>query len=176
MAKKLEKVVFCQPPMDILQRARLYAYLIIGSLVFSACASTKPKPIEFDVIPIQFQVGYQEIGPKMFVLKNEQELIKAMALLNLEAPEGLPDLSFYFQKHTVVLLYAGMQRSSGFMFGAEAVQVQKQSVTITARLLQPASDCVVSSVITYPMQLIAIEHIGGTDFNLDLVNAIRACR
>ncbi len=162
--------------MDILQRYRLCAYLIIGSLIFGACASTKPKPIEFEVIPVRFQVAYQEIGPKMFVLKNEQDLIKAMAFLNLEAPEGLPDLSFYFPQHTVVLLYAGMQRSSGYMFGAEAVEVKKELITITARLLQPDADCMVSSVITYPLQLIAIEHVGGTNFNLDLVNAVRACR
>ncbi|MDP2188945.1 MAG: protease complex subunit PrcB family protein [Sphingobacteriaceae bacterium] len=162
--------------MDILQRFRPYAYLIIGSLLFSACVSTKPKAVEFEVIPTQFQFAYQEYGPKIFILKNEDDLKKAMTFLKMEAPEGLPDLSFYFPQHTVVLLYAGMQRSSGFMFGAEAVQVKKQSVTITARLLQPASDCMVSAVITYPMQLIAIEHVGGTDFNLDLVNAIRPCR
>lgn len=162
--------------MDIEKRIRTLVVLIIGALLFCQCSVNKPKVIEFEVIPIQFQVAYQEIGPKLFILKSEEDLKKAMVLLKMEAPEGLPDLSFYFQQHTVVLLYAGMQRSSGFMFGAEAVQVQKQSVTITARLLQPASDCVVSSVITYPMQLIAIEHTGGTDFNLDLVNAIRACR
>jgi hypothetical protein len=162
--------------MGILERVRLYAYFIIVSFLLSACAASKPKTIEFEVIPTQFQVAFQEIGPRMFVLKNEQDLLKAMAFLKLEAPEGPPDLSFYFPQHTVVLLYAGMQRSSGYMFGAEAVEVKKQAVSITARLLQPAADCMVSDVLTYPMQLIAIEHLGATDFNLDLVNAIRPCR
>lgn len=162
--------------MEIIKRIWNPALLTVGVFLFCACAVSKPKSIEFEVIPAYFEVAYQEIGPKMFILKSDEDLKKAIGLLQMQATEGLPDLSFYYENHTVVLLYAGMQRSSGFMFGAEAVEVNKQAVTITARLLQPAPDCMVSAVITYPMQLIAIEHLGGTDFSLDLVNAIRACR
>lgn len=162
--------------MDIYSKVQRFVGLILCAGFLFGCASRIPRSVDFEVIPAQFEVAYQEIGPKIFIIQNENDLKKAMELLQLSAPEGLPDLNFYFQQHTVLLLYGGMQRSNGFMFGAESVQAKKQSVTITARLLQPAADCIVASVITYPMQLIAIDHLGGTDFSLDLVNAMRPCR
>jgi hypothetical protein len=162
--------------MDIHSKVQRFVGLILCTGFLFGCASRIPRDVDFEVIPAHFEVAYQEIGPKIFILKSENDLKKAMELLQLSAPDGLPDLNFYFEQHTVLLLYGGMQRSNGFMFGAESVQAKKQSVTITARLLQPAADCIVASVITYPMQLIAIDHLGGNDFSLDLVNAMRPCR
>lgn len=154
---------------------RSMAGLILAAWL-GGCASTKVKVADFEVIPVHFQTAYQELGPRMFVIKSEADLQKAMETLQLRLEQDLPELGFYLEKHTVVLLYGGMQRSNGFLFGAESVTVRKQAVNISARLLAPDADCQVAQVITFPLQLIAIEHQGGSNFVLDLVQSVRPCR
>ena len=86
------------------------------------------------------------------------------------------DLTPYYQTHTLLLVYGGWQRSTGYKLDSRNMVQTGKKVQIKAVLHTPGEGCLQADMITYPMQILAVPKQKKVRYSLDLQKVTKNCR
>ena len=154
---------------------KLFPALLFSAAFLMACASNKPKLLSFEYLPSNFQSIYNEKGASIHVINNEEEMQEVLKALQMQ-PINEVDYSFFYQNNSLVLIYGGMQRTTGYKIDLQSVTLTKGKLQVLAELHTPGEGCIMGDMITYPVQFIAIQKIDGKNVSLDMPAVAKPCR
>ncbi|MDP2188946.1 MAG: protease complex subunit PrcB family protein [Sphingobacteriaceae bacterium] len=154
---------------------KFFSALLFATALLMGCASNKPKLLTFEYLPSDFQSMYNEKGANIYVINNDNEMQEVLKELQMQ-PINEVDYSFFYQNNSLVLIYGGMQRTTGYKVDLQSVTLTKGKLQVLAELHTPGEGCLMGDMITYPVQLIAIEKIAGKDVSLDMPVVAKPCR
>jgi hypothetical protein len=154
---------------------KLFTALLFSTALLMACASNKPKLLSFEYLPSNFQSMYNEKSASIHVINNEEEMQEVLKELQMQ-PINEVDYSFFYQNNSLVLIYGGMQRTTGYKVDLQSVTLTKGKLQVLAELHTPGEGCIMGDMITYPVQLIAIQKIEGDNASLDMPTVAKPCR
>lgn len=152
-----------------------FTALLFATALLIGCASNKPKLLTFEYLPSDFQSLYNEKGANIYVINNENEMQEVLKELQMQ-PINEVDYSFFYQNNSLVLIYGGMQRTTGYKVDLQSVTLTKGKLQVLAELHTPGEGCIMGDMITYPVQLIAIQKIKGDNASLDMPAVAKPCR
>lgn len=154
---------------------KLFTAVFFSTALFMACASNKSKLLTFEYLPSDFQSMYNENPAKMYVINNENEMQQVLKELQMQ-PINEVDYSYFYENNSLVLIYGGMQRTTGYKIELQSVTLTKGKLDVLAELHTPGEGCIMGDMITYPVQLIAIQKIAGDNVSLDMPAVAKPCR
>lgn len=150
------------------------ALLFLTVLLFS-CASNKPTLLTFEYLPADFQSMYNEKGPNIYIINNDMDMQNVLKELQMQ-PMNDADYSFFYENNSLVLIYGGMQPTTGYKIDLQSVTLTKGKLEVLAELHSPGEGCLMGDMITYPVQLIAIQKIDSQDVKLSMQVIAKPCR
>lgn len=154
---------------------KLFTAVLFSTALFISCASNKPKLLTFEYLPADFQSMYNEKGPNIYVINTDNEMQEVLKNLQMQ-PMSEVDYSFFYENNSLVLIYGGMQRTTGYKIDLQSVTLTKGKLEVLAELHTPGEGCLMGDMITYPAQLIAIQKIDGQDVKLDMPVIAKPCQ
>lgn len=152
----------------------LTAALFLTALLAS-CASKKPQLLTFEYLPADFQSMYNEQAANIYVINSEKEMQEVLKGLKMQQINEV-DYSYFYENNSLVLVYGGMQRTTGYKINLESATLTKGRLEVLAELQTPGEGCSMGDMITYPVQLIAIQKIEGKEVSLDMPSIAKPCK
>lgn len=152
-----------------------YFFLVLLGFGLSACASNKGQLLIFENIQVRYDSEYNELERTAFVINTEAELLAALTQLQLSPRRGTPDLAAFLDDRTLIVVYGGMRRTAGHRLHVTKISQKRSGLTVRARMLQPGPNCVTSSVLSYPLQVVAIPKNKTAKLTLDFLESIQDC-
>lgn len=164
--------------MSIVTLVRCFYLVLMTSALFLAagCRSQKPVELSFEVLPADFVPMYNELPAMLYVLNSTTEWDSLSARLQLQFTQHELDLSGYFATHTLLLVYGGWQRTSGYQLDTKALVQTGKKVSVHTKLLSPGNGCLMADVITFPMQLLAVPKGKKRTYSLQMQTESKPCR
>ncbi|MFN3528860.1 MAG: protease complex subunit PrcB family protein [Bacteroidia bacterium] len=153
-----------------------FLFLFVLVIGLNGCASKKQQTVLFENIQVRYESMYNELGPNAFLINTKAELDSVQSLLELSPAKGMPDLSLFLEDRSLVLVYGGMRPSAGYRLHVLKLSRTKNELFIRTRLFKPGENCYVSTVITYPLQVVAIPKTTQVRLNLDLLESTQDCK
>ncbi|GEM_PF-1206384 len=139
--------------INVRWRYILFSFLLAGSF---SCASRKQAvPLSFEYLTAVYEHEYSENGPKAYLINDAAQYQAVLGELKIRQQDK-SDYESYWKTNSLLLVYGGTRPSSGFSLSTELVTQKGDSLLIEAILTKPGNNCMVSDMITYPFQLIAI--------------------
>lgn len=155
---------------------RIFFFALTLAAFLSACKSNKPRDLVFELLPADFMPMYNELGDTVFVIESQADFDSLSAKLQLQYYRNEIDLSSYYQSHTLLLVYGGWQRSTGYSLDTRSLKQAGRQVKINANLYVPGEGCLQADMITYPMQILAVPKQKKVRFSLELQKVTKNCR
>lgn len=164
--------------MSIVTLVRCFYLVLMASALFLAagCKSQKPVELSFELLPADFVPMYNELPAMLYVVNTPAEWDSLSARLQLQFTQHEMDLNGYFATHTLLLVYGGWQRTSGYQLDTKALIRTGKKVTVQAKLLSPGNGCLMADVITFPMQLLAVPKGKKRTYSLQMQTESKPCR
>ena len=157
-----------------MKRNLIFALLI--SLCCVACKSKKPSEMVFELLPAAFVPTYNELNDTLFVLNSQAEFDTLATRLQLQFEQHEMDLTPYFNTHTLLLVYAGWQRTTGYTLDCKKLLQTGKKVQVEATLFTPGEGCLMADMITYPMQLVVVPKQKKVRYSLVLQKVSKNCQ
>ncbi len=154
---------------------KLFTLGLLSTTLFIACVSNKPKLLTFEYLPAEFQSNYNEKGSSIHVINSEKEMEEVLKELQMQ-PVNEVDYSYFYQNNSLVFVYGGMQRTTGYKIDLQSLTLTKGKLQVLAELHTPGEGCLMGDMITYPVQLIATQKIDGKNVSLDMPAVAKPCR
>lgn len=156
-----------------MKRNLIFGILLLACL--SACKSNKPRELAFELLPADFMPMYNELNDTLFVLNSQAEYDTLAARLQLQFHQKEMDFSPYFNTHTLLLVYAGWQRTTGYALDTKKLVRTGKKVQVEATLSTPGEGCLMADMITYPMQILAVPKEKKVRYSLNLQKVSKNC-
>lgn len=156
-----------------------YFLLLAFGWVFlfgTACSSQKPTELVFEQLPANFTPMYNELPASIYVVNSKADWDSLSARLQLQFSENEMDLTSYYATHTLLLVYGGWQRTTGYQIDTKSLVQTGKLVTVQAKLFTPGEGCLMADMITFPMQLIAVPKGKKRTYSLQMQTESKACR
>lgn len=150
--------------------------ILLNLGLLSACMSTKVSELSFEYLPADFTSSYNELPSQLFLINSQAEFDSIYKLLQLGPGMHEVDYSVYFEANSLLLVYGGMQRSTGYEVNTRSVMAGKKKIELKAELIRPGQNCLVADMITYPLQLLAVEKIEEAELTFELTPRDKDCR
>lgn len=150
--------------------------LLSLNLLASACMSTKVSELSFEFLPADFTSLYNELPPQVYLINTQADFDSICKVLQLGPGMHEVDYNVYFMESSLLLVYGGMQRSTGYEVNTLSVMASKKSIQLKAELVRPGQHCLVADMITYPLQLLAVDKIEEVELAFDWVVRDKDCR
>lgn len=151
--------------------------LILLSLgLGTSCMSTKVSELSFEYVPADFFSTYNELPPQVYLINGQAEFDSICKLLQLEPGMHEVDYNVYFKENSLLLVYGGMQRTTGYDVNTLSVLAGKKSLHLKLELIRPGQQCMVADMITYPLQILAVEKMEDVELSFDWVARDKDCR
>lgn len=157
-------------------RLRSLAVLFLAMVLVTGCASQKPKELSFELLPANFTPMYNELPARLYVVNDQASWDSLSTQLQLQFTDNEMDLSGYFATHTLLLVYAGWQRTTGYQLDTKALVQTGKLVSLQAKLYTPGEGCLMADMITFPMQLIAVPKGKKRTYSLQMQTESKPCR
>lgn len=154
---------------------KLFSALLFSTALFMSCASNKPKLLSFEYLPVDFQSMYNENGPNSYLINSEMDMQQVLKKLEMQ-PINEVDYSLFYEKNSLLLIYGGMQRTTGYKVDLKSVSLVKGKLEVLAELHSPGEGCLMGDAITYPAQLIAVQKMASQDVKLTMPLVSKPCR
>lgn len=147
-------------------------------IVFTAlgCASQKGQMIIFENVQVRYDGAHPKQGPNAYIINSEERLRAVLADLQLNPRIGNPDLTAYLPEYTLIVVYGGIRKTGGHRLHVTKIIQKKRELVVRARMLQPGPNCNTSSVISYPVQIVAIPKNATKRLTLDFLESIQDCK
>jgi hypothetical protein len=155
--------------------SRIFA-LCISLLIFTGCLSQKPEQLSFEILPVQFVPMYNELPATVYAINSQAEFDSLTARLQLQFIDNEMDLSGYYATHTLLLVYAGWQRTTGYQLDTKMLLRKGRQVGVHAVLQTPGEGCLMADMITFPMQLLAVPKGKKRVYSLEMQLMSKPCR
>lgn len=149
---------------------------LLMAVLLSSCKSQKPREMVFELLPADFMPMYNELGDTVFVINSQAEFDSLSSRLQLQFLQNEIDLTPYFQSNTLLLVYGGWQRTTGYKLDTQKLLRKGKKVQIAATLYTPGEGCLMGDMITYPMQLLAVGKDKKLRYSLELQKVSKSCR
>jgi hypothetical protein len=140
------------------------------------CASQKGQMIIFENIQVRYDGAHPQQGPNAYIINSEERLKGVLAALQLTPRLGNPDLTAYLPEHTLILVYGGIRKTGGNRFHVTKILQKNRQLVVRARMLQPGPNCNTTSVISHPVQIIAVPKNATKHLALDFLESIQDCK
>lgn len=101
-----------------------------------------------------------------------QQVLKKLEL----QPINEVDYGVFYENNSLLLVYGGMQRTTGYKIDLKSVTLAKGKLEVLAELQGPGEGCLMGDAITYPAQLIAIQKMAGQDVKLTMPLVAKPCQ
>lgn len=151
--------------------------LILLSLSFgTGCMSTKVSELSFEYVPADFISTYNEMPPQVYLINGQAEFDSICKRLQLAPGMHEVDYNAYFKENSLLLVYGGMQRTTGYDVNTLSVLAGKKSLHLKLELIRPGQQCMVADMITYPLQILAVEKMEEVELSFDWVARDKDCR
>ena len=151
--------------------------LILLSLSFgTGCMSTKVSELSFEYVPADFISTYNEMPPQVYLINGQAEFDSICKRLQLAPGMHEVDYNAYFKENSLLLVYGGMQRTTGYDVNTLSVLAGKKSLHLKLELIRPGQQCMVADMITYPLQILAVEKMEEVELSFDWVVRDKDCR
>lgn len=157
-------------------RKQHFFVLFLLFISLYGCASKKQQTVRYEVMEVRYESMYNEHGPNAFLINTKAQLDSVQRFLELSPAEGMPDLSLFLEDRSLLLVYGGMRPSAGYRLHVLKLIRTKKELFIGARVIKPGENCYVSTVITYPLQVVALPKTSGLRLNLDLLESTEDCK
>lgn len=154
---------------------RIFFFALVVAACLSACKSNKPRELVFELLPADFMPMYNELGDTVFVIESQADFDSLSTRMQLQFHQQEMDLSPYYQTHTLLLVYGGWQRSTGYKLESGSMVQTGKKVQIKATLYTPGEGCLQADMITYPMQLLAVPKQKKVRYSLYLQKVTKNC-
>lgn len=154
---------------------KLFTALLFSTALLVSCAANKPKLLSFEYLPVDFQSMYNENGPNSYLINNDMDMQQVLKKLELQ-PINEVDYGFFYENNSLLLIYGGMQRTTGYKIDLKSVTLAKGKLEVRAELHGPGEGCLLGDAITYPTQLIAIPKFDGQYVMLTMPVIAKPCR
>lgn len=147
-------------------------------IVFTSlgCASQKGQMIIFENIQVRYDGAHPKQGPNAYLINSEERLRKVLEDLQLTPRIGNPDLTPYLAEYTLIVVYGGIRKTGGHRLHVTKVIQNKRELVVRARMLQPGPNCNTTSVITHPVQIVAVPKNTMKRLTLDFLESIQDCK
>jgi hypothetical protein len=152
------------------------AFLILVFFTVLGCASQKGQMIIFENVQVRYDGAHPKQGPNAYIINSEERLRAVLADLQLNPRIGNPDLTAYLPEYTLIVVYGGIRKTGGHRLHVTKIIQKKRELVVRARMLQPGPNCNTSSVISYPVQIVAIPKNATKRLNLDFLESIQDCK
>lgn len=152
-----------------------FATASLSAVLLFSCASNKPQLLTFEYLPADFQSMYNELPAELFVINNDNEMQEVLKKLQMQ-PTNEVDYTYFYENNSLVLIYGGMQRTTGYKIDLQSVTLTKGKLDVLAELHTPGAGCLMGDMITYPVQLIAIQKIDGKLHSFELPAVAKPCQ
>lgn len=152
-------------------------FVLVGALLLgAACSSQKPTELSFELLPANFTPMYNELPATVYAVNSQAAWDSLSKRLQLQFAENEMDLTGYFKTHTLLLVYAGWQRTTGYQLDTKALTQTGKLITVQAKLFTPGEGCLMADMITFPMQLLAVPKGKKRTYSLQMQAEAKACR
>lgn len=164
--------------MKTTRLSRYFLMLGLGwaLLLGTACSSQKPTELSFELLPADFVPMYNELPAMLYVVNSQAEWDSLSARLQLQFTQNEMDFTSYYSTHTLLLVYAGWQRTTGYQLDTKSLIQTGRLVTAHAKLSTPGEGCLMADMITFPMQLIAVPKGKKRSYSLEMEKVSKDCR
>lgn len=132
-----------------------YILFSLLAVFISSCAAKKPQLLGFEYLPAVYEHEYVEHPAKAYLLNDQESYDKLLGELKIKQ-QGRSDYSDYWENSSLLLVYGGTRPTSGYNIQTDSISYLGKGMKITAIFIEPGENCVVSDMITYPFQLLAI--------------------
>ncbi len=140
----------------ILLTLTLLSSTIIPLLLLTASKPARTAQVEYRVLEEGTNAAHRVTGPNIMVFTGDQELrtfYNQVHRTEIPRPEP-PDVDF--QRHTVVFLSYGEQRTSGYKIELRSVIKRKDSLILKTLLVTPPPDSFQAQVMTHPYLFVLV--------------------
>jgi hypothetical protein len=152
------------------------ALLFLLSSLLLSCASQKPEALSFEYLSGVYEHQFVEKGPEVQLISSAAEYESSLKALGC-TPQGKEIEGFDFEKRSLVLLFGGTRPSSGYSIQTDSLVRTGKALELVGVLQKPGENCIVADMISYPMQLLAIDKpVSGTVLTLRLKETTTNCR
>jgi hypothetical protein len=152
------------------------ALLFLLSSLLLSCATQKPEALSFEYLSGVYEHRYVEKGAEVQLIGSAAEYESKLKALGC-TPQGKEMEGFDFEKRSLILLFGGTRPSSGYSIQTDSLIRTGKSLKLVAVLQKPGENCVVADMISYPMQLLAIDKPAkGTALTLSLKENTTDCQ
>lgn len=151
-------------------------FALFIAVLLTACKSQQPRELAFELLPVDFIPMYNELGDTVFVIQSQADFDSLSTRLQLQFQQNEMDLTPYFQTHTLLLVYGGWQRTTGYKLDSRNLVQSGKKVQINAALYTPGEGCLMADMITYPMQMLAVPKQKKARYSLELQKVSKNCR
>lgn len=132
--------------------------------------------IIFENIQVRYDGADPKQGPNAYIINSEERLRGVLAELQLTPRIGNPDLTAYLPEYTLIVVYGGIRNTGGHRLHVTKIIQKKRELVVRARMLQPGPNCNTTSVISHPIQIVAVPKNATRRLTLDFLESIQDCK